>query len=136
MKSRHITRDRYLTPEEGERYRKIREQEEREKPEMIAQFKRQGDMGHLTHEDAVEILQFQEFLRDERKRQQLDLVDVSKRCGVPSDKLEDFEDARDSNPSLELLTRYARALGLRLMLALRPAGVSEEPQREQDLAVR
>lgn len=35
----HRTRDRYLTPEEAAKYRKIREQIEREKPEISARIR-------------------------------------------------------------------------------------------------
>ena len=43
--ARQITRDRKLTPEEAAKYRKIREEVELEKPEIIAQ----GSEPVLTH---------------------------------------------------------------------------------------
>lgn len=121
---------RYLTPEEGERHRKIAEAAEAEMSAVRARHKEQGYLGHLTREDVREVIRLGAFLKSERERQGLDLAEVARRSGVKADDLQAFEEGRSSEPPVSLLTRYSRAVGKSLMLGLRPVEPAAVPPGE------
>ena len=65
-------------------------------------------------------------LRQLREAQCLSLADVQARTGLPLDVLERLEVGADVNPTLNVLARYARAVGRRISVALEEPGDQAE----------
>jgi DNA-binding Xre family transcriptional regulator len=59
-----------------------------------------------------------QLLRDERERQGLSLSDLQERTGIDRGALSRLENAKDPNPTVATLQRYAAALGKELVLNL------------------
>lgn len=57
-------------------------------------------------------------LRKERLKQGKSLADIEAACGVKASTLSRLESGKMKNPRLATLSRYARALGLRLALKI------------------
>jgi DNA-binding phage protein len=64
-------------------------------------------------------------LRREREARGLSLAEVAERSGIDKAALSRLENGQQSNPTVNTLTRYARALGKRLALTLEEAIVRE-----------
>jgi hypothetical protein len=122
-----IVRERRLTPEEIEKYRRIREQVEAELPEMIARDRLAP--GHASREDVAEIEQLVAFLHAERERQGIDLAEIAYRTRYKLEDLELLEGNRYPNPPIAMLTRYARALGRRVLLVSRQGEPWRDPRK-------
>ena len=58
------------------------------------------------------------LLRAERVRQGLSLADIQDRTGIERPNLSRLENEGSSNPTVATLTRYAEALGKRLVIVL------------------
>jgi hypothetical protein len=112
-----LVRDQPPTDEEVAKYDRIRQQVAAELPAMIE--RNRVAPGHRTHEDVLEVQQLVAFLRAERERQHLDLAEIARRTRYRLEDLELLESDRDSNPPVAMLTRYAGALGRRMLLVLR-----------------
>ena len=132
--TRHRSLGRHLTPEEGERYRKIAQAAEQENPAACKRLEEQGYVGHLTREDVQEVVRLGAFLRSERERLGMDLTEVARRCSARAEDLQALEEGRFSEPPVSLLTRYARAVGKSLMLGLRQAEASPGRSENEQLA--
>jgi transcriptional regulator with XRE-family HTH domain len=74
----------------------------------------------MNCEDLDEVDQLIAFLKAkyERERQGLSIKDVADRTGLQANDLLALEGGRNSSPALAILTRYARALGRRVILSL------------------
>lgn len=106
---RQITRNRKLTPEEAEEYRKVREEIEMEKPEIIVkaqQARRDARCKQLT---AV-----MRSLKAAREAKGLSLTDVYEQTGIDRSALSKLENVTNENPTIETLLRYAEIVGKRL----------------------
>lgn len=68
-------------------------------------------------------------LRREREAQGLSLRDIQQRTGIERSAINRLENAENVNPTINTLTRYARALGLRIDIRL--AEVNPEQTAEQ-----
>jgi DNA-binding XRE family transcriptional regulator len=102
-----IVRDRYLTPEEGERLRRIREQELADRspsPEFVVFLESIGELGSV--------------LRAAREEAGLSLSDMAERTGMSKPALSNLETGGRENPTLSTIGRYAAALGKRIRLEL------------------
>jgi DNA-binding XRE family transcriptional regulator len=104
-----------LTESERSRLRRLREQIDAEKDEIIAEATRQK----TAHDASVARLRdVMHLLRAERNRQGLSLADVQARTGIARSALSRLETEPDANPTLTTVTRYAEALGKDLQILL------------------
>jgi len=107
--AKHVTRDRKLTPEEATKYRKIREDVESEKPEIIA--KAQQARRDARRKQLADVMQ---QLKTAREAKGLSLADVYERTGIDRSALSKLENVTNENPTVETLLRYAEVVGKRL----------------------
>ncbi len=105
---------RNLTPEEKQRWDRARDEAEREKKEILAKGRRvkaaRGQVD-VAVRDALKIL------KAERQAQGLSLSDVEQRTGIGRGALSRLENETEANPTVVTLTRYAEALGKRLVVS-------------------
>jgi ribosome-binding protein aMBF1 (putative translation factor) len=99
-----LTRTRFLTPEEAERDRQIREAVLEEFPPAP------GSPAALLKE----LRDLLKRLGRERRRRGLSLADVAERSGIDRSVISRLENGRQPNPTVTTLCRYAAALGLQL----------------------
>ncbi len=102
------TKSRKLTPAEGERYRRMREEIEQEKPEIARRARAYRAVTALVAQ-----------LKAERDAKGMSLADVRNLTGMDRASLSRLENGLRENPSVETLARYADAVGCELVL--RPA---------------
>jgi predicted transcriptional regulator len=104
---------RAFTPEEAQRWRLAKEEAEVEREEILAygrQIKAARDrVAHALH-DAFRVL------KAERQAQGLSLSDIEQRSGIGRAALSRLENENEPNPTVTTLTRYAEALGKRLVV--------------------
>jgi transcriptional regulator with XRE-family HTH domain len=106
---------RELTPEEKQRWRQAREEAEAEKEEIVAKGRRikaARNRGRVTLRDALKILKV------ERESQGLSLSDIEHRTGIGRSALSRLENEAEPNPTVITLSRYAEALGKKLVVSL------------------
>ncbi len=106
-----ITRDRYLTPGEAAKYRKIREQIEAEKPEIAARFKSQLEAASTVQKAFRQ-------LRDVREAKGLSLRDIQDLTGIDPSALSKLERGERDNFTVDTLVRYAQALGKQITIGI------------------
>ena len=114
MTLRRVIRDRRLTAEEAERYRKIRQQVADELPELVARHHERM----AAHEQLDQVF---EELRAAREKQGMSLADLTRLTGMDRSALSKLETGQRPNPTVETLMRYAEAVGKRLVLSLADA---------------
>jgi DNA-binding Xre family transcriptional regulator len=76
------------------------------------EYKQERDTAQATLKEAARLL------KDERVRQGLSLTDIQQRTGIDPPNLSRLENDVDANPTMTTLTRYAEALGKKLMIVL------------------
>jgi DNA-binding Xre family transcriptional regulator len=103
-------RARWKTPEHRAEEERVRELVREEFPPAKV---------HAAEDDAL--VSALAELRRERERQGLSLTDLSERTGIDRATISKLETGKVPNPTLETLTRYARALGKRLAWTLEDA---------------
>lgn len=108
------TRDRYLTPEEGAKYRKIREQIEAEKPEINARFKAQLEAASKAQRA------FQQ-LKLVREAKGVSLREIQDLTGIDASALSKLERGERENFTVDTLIRYAQALGKQVAISVSDA---------------
>ena len=109
--AKQISRDRKLTPEEAAHYRKIREEVELEKPEIIA--KAQQARHDARRQQLAAIMQ---ELKAAREAKGLSLADIYERTGIDRSAISKLENVTNENPTIDTLLRYAEVVGKRLQL--------------------
>jgi hypothetical protein len=105
---------RELTLDEQQRWRRAREEAESEKEEILAkgrQIKAASSCAQAALRDALK------FLKAERQAQGLSLFDVEQRTGIGRAALSRLENEPEPNATIATLTRYAQALGKRLVVS-------------------
>ena len=107
--AKQVTRDRKLTPEEAAKYRKIREEIESERPEIIA--KALQARGEVRRKQLAAVMQ---QLKTAREAKGLSLADVYQRTGIDRSALSKLENVTNENPTIDTLLRYAEVVGKRL----------------------
>ncbi len=107
---KRITRNRPLTDEEAEHYRRIREQVDVELPDMRRRAKAAKPRVLLKH-----VLK---ELREERQRQGLSLADIQERSGIDRGALSKLEIDGDPNVTMNTLMRYTQAVGRVILVQL------------------
>ena len=109
MARQRVYRKTPRTPEEIERDREIRERIQATKP-TIEQLEAQGavflPLGEVL---ALHAIGFR--LRAEREKQGLSQSEVARRAGMDEPALSRIETGKNPNPTLDTLTRIAKALG-------------------------
>lgn len=106
---------RTLSAEERARVSEARRLVEGELPEIRRQareLKRAYEAGRGTLVEAVKVL------KAEREKMGLSLTEVAERSGIERPNLSRLENEPDANPTVATLSRYAEALGKRLMIVL------------------
>jgi DNA-binding XRE family transcriptional regulator len=107
-----------LSAEEKARYAELARQIEAEFPPGAARPHPDNASRPATLGEYFDLRRLGQELRHLRESQGLSLTDVQERTGVDHTALERLETASDDNPTLNVLARYARALGRRLALTL------------------
>ncbi|MFV1964332.1 MAG: helix-turn-helix domain-containing protein [Pirellulaceae bacterium] len=105
---------RTLTDEEKARMRGLREQVETEEEEI----RRHGREVFARHEQAV--AQTIGDLKRARQSQGLSLQEVAERMGTDRSNVHRLEQG-SGNPTVATLTRYAEAIGRRIVITLEPS---------------
>ncbi len=108
---KQTTRDRRLTPEEADRYRKIREQIEQEKPEINARIR-----AHMA--EVTDLARIFSELRKVREQQGMSLTDLQDKTGIDRASLSKLETGQRANFTLETVVRYAEAVGKHVQFVL------------------
>jgi DNA-binding XRE family transcriptional regulator len=118
--AKHIHRA--LTPEERARVAEVRRQvtaEEHEIRQKAQRYNREYQDAQAALHDALKLL------KSERERLGLSLTEVAERTGIERPNLSRLENENEPNPTVATLTRYADALGKRVLIVLAdrlPAG--------------
>lgn len=102
-----------LTAEERERWERARDETDREREGILAEasrIKQARDRVQVALRDALQIL------KAERQTQGLSLSDIEQRSGIGRAALSRLENEADPNPTVLTLTRYADALGKKLVV--------------------
>jgi DNA-binding phage protein len=99
------TKTRKLTPEEAAKYKRMREEIEKEKPAIAERVR--------AHKAVVALVA---QLKAERDAKGLSLADVRDQTGMDRGALSRLENGIRENPSLETVVRYADAVGCRLVI--------------------
>jgi predicted transcriptional regulator len=110
--ARHLRRE--LTPEEKERWQRAIEETEREKEDIIAEGRR---VKAARTRVKVAVRDALKLLKAERQAQGLSLSDVEKRTGIGRAALSRLENETEPNPTVVTVTRYAEALGKKLVVS-------------------
>jgi DNA-binding phage protein len=105
---------RELTPEERERWQRAVRETEAEKEDILARARR-AKAAHSRVKAAIH--DALKLLRAERQAQGLSLSDVEQRTGIGRAALSRLENETESNPTVVTLTRYAEALGKKLVVS-------------------
>src|SRR5262245_8018516 len=109
---------RALTSEEAARVSEARRLVADEMPEIrqkAREYKQAYEAGRATLQEAMKLL------KAERERLGLSLADISDRTGIERPNLSRLENGPEANPTVATLSRYADALGKRLMIVLTDA---------------
>ena len=106
---------RAATPEEKARHKQIREQIQEELPELQQRAKQKlSDL----RQSRVDIHDAIALLKAERIKQGLTLSQLNEFTGIEAATLKQLEDNADANPTINMLTRYADAVGKKVLVVL------------------
>ncbi|MDA1054103.1 MAG: helix-turn-helix transcriptional regulator [Planctomycetota bacterium] len=111
--AKHVRRD--LTDAERARVseaRRLVQEEEAEIRSKAKKYKQEYDAAQVALRDALELL------KAERMRQDLSLADMQERTGIERPNLSRLESDAEVNPTVATLTRYAEALGKKIVISL------------------
>ncbi len=117
-KANRIYRQRKQTPEQEAEEKAIREKFQKEKPPLQELI----DSGDLT-----EVSTMGEYwdlkitfaaLKSLREEQGLSITDMCERTGMDRAAVSRLENGKLANPTINTMSRYARALGKRVMVSL------------------
>ena len=109
---------RSATSEEKARHAQIREQVQAELPELKQRGR--AKLAETIHQ-GVEIHHITALLKAERMKQGLSLSDLNERTNIDRSTLSKLESNADTNPTISTLTRYAEAMGKKVLVTLVPA---------------
>jgi DNA-binding XRE family transcriptional regulator len=110
------------TPEDIARHKAIREQF-KNKP-TIEELVASGELsGHpIPHGIFMDMLMLLHNLRQEREKAGLSLTEVAERSGMDKSTLSKLESGKQTNPTLDTILRYVKALGKEVRWQLVDAG--------------
>lgn len=112
------SRGRMLTDVEAEKYAKIREKFEAEKPEI-------DKLAAVRARRRDRIAAIVARIRQLRAEQGLTLAEISERTGIDGPALSRLENGKPANPSIETLMRYAEAVGAEISITTPRAGQAD-----------
>jgi predicted transcriptional regulator len=105
---------RELTAEENGRWQRALEETERRKDDILAK----GRQVKSAHRRANSVVRDAlERLKAERQAQGLSLSDIEEKTGIGRSALSRLENETDLNPTVVTLTRYAEALGKKIVVS-------------------
>jgi DNA-binding Xre family transcriptional regulator len=116
--SERIHRNLNRSPEDVARLKAVREKFQREKPTVEELV---GDAPTTTMGELLLVHQLAHRFKEERRRLNLSLADLSERTGMDQAALSRLENGKQANPTLDTLSRVAAALGKRLVCDLQEA---------------
>lgn len=108
---KHTVRRRKLSREETTKYKKIREQIEKEKPDITSRHR--ARMFSMFSVDQT----FRE-LRKLRVEKGLSLADLQDLTGMDRSAISKLETGERENPTVTTMVRYAQAVGKKIVVAL------------------
>jgi DNA-binding XRE family transcriptional regulator len=100
-----------FTEDERQRHRRIREQIEQERDELVA-YGKKVKIRHDTLRQAVAAL------KAAREALGLTLTDITARTGIEKSNLSRLENDPNPNPTIDTLCRYADAVGKEITITL------------------
>lgn len=104
-----------LSAADREKYRRLREQLDSEKDEILAAARKHK----RRHEESLaELRSAFRLLKAARQKQGLSLADIRDRSGIGRAALSRLENEIDPNPTVATLSRYAQAVGKRIVVSL------------------
>lgn len=116
MSERDISRVyREATPAELASHQEIREQIQKEIPEI--RHRAHKMLTEVVHQ-GVDVQHVLAMLKSERLRKGLSLADLRKRTGIEESALAALEENADANPTIGTLTQYADAIGKKVLVVL------------------
>ncbi len=111
MTMHRVTRDRRLTADEAAKYNDVRAKVAAELPDII-----QRHHARIAADEQLRLLVGK--LREERERQGLSVAELTTRAGLAESAIDLLEGDSKPNPTVADLSRYAEAIGKRLVLSL------------------
>ena len=115
---RRIHRPRVQTPEQEAEERALRERFQAEKP-SLQDLVESGDVTQIfTMGEYWELRKTFEALKALREQQGLSITDLAERTGFDRAMISRLETGQVDNPTVATMTRYARALGKKLVVTL------------------
>jgi predicted transcriptional regulator len=117
-KPRRIHRPRVQTPEQEAEERALRERFQTEKPTLQDLVER-GDVTQVfTMGEYWELRKTFAALKALREQQGLSITDLAERTGIDRAMISRLENGQMDNPTIATMTRYARALGKKVLVTL------------------
>jgi ribosome-binding protein aMBF1 (putative translation factor) len=121
-KAQRLHRPRVQTPEQQAAEQAIRERFQRDKP-SLDHVVQSGDVGPVyTMGQYWELRKTFAALKALREQQGLSITDLADRTGMDRAMISRLENGQMDNPTLATVTRYAQALGKRVVVSLVDAG--------------
>ena len=117
-KPRRIHRPRVQTAEQEAEERALRERFQREKP-SLQDLVQSGDVTQVfTMGEYWELRKTFAALKALREQQGLSITDLAERTGIDLAMISRLETGQMDNPTIATMTRYARALGKKVLVTL------------------
>ena len=108
---KHVSTGRRLTADEAARVRQLRDQIDREKPDIIARAK-------TKFEQVAELNRVFNELRKCREQKGLSLSDVQDLTDIDRSVISKLETGKRTNYTIDTVLRYAEALGKKVVVSL------------------
>ncbi len=121
-KTTRIHRPRVQTPEQEAAEQAIRERFQRERPTLQDLVDRGDIAAVFTMGEYWELRKTFAALRALREQQGLSISDMAERTGMDRAMISRLENGQVDNPTVATVTRYAKALGKRVVVSLVDAG--------------
>jgi ribosome-binding protein aMBF1 (putative translation factor) len=120
-KPRRIHRPRVQTPEQEAAERALRQRFQTEKP-TLEDLVASGDVNQVfTMGDYWELRKTFAALKAVREQQGLSITDLAERTGMDRAMISRLENGQIDNPTIATMTRYAKALGKKVVVSLTEA---------------
>jgi len=121
-KTTRIHRPRVQTPEQEAAEQAIRERFQQERPALQDLVDRGDIAAVFTMGEYWELRKTFAALRALREQQGLSISDMAERTGMDRAMISRLENGQVDNPTVATVTRYAKALGKRIVVSLVDAG--------------
>jgi ribosome-binding protein aMBF1 (putative translation factor) len=118
MGKQHIHRPRVQTPEQEAAEQAIRKQYQEERPSLDDLVQR-GDVAQVfTMGEYWELRKTFAAMKELREQQGLSISDMVERTGMDRAMINSLENGQVDNPTIANMSRYAKALGKRVVVSL------------------